>query len=83
MTQEWNKCRKAAIACNKLEDSTVKYVATCKTGASSLKAKLKALYKAKVSQHHAYTIIISHYPSRIKHYNVLPLAGLKKKKHLP
>ena len=48
MTEEWNKCRKAAIACNKLEDSTVKYVATCKTGSSSLKAKLKALYKAKV-----------------------------------
>ena len=51
MTKEWNKCRKAAIACNKLEDSTVKYVASCKTGSSSLKAKLKALYQAKVSYH--------------------------------
>ena len=74
MTQEWNKCRKAAIACNKLEDSTVKYVATCKTGANSLKTKLKALYKAKVSQHHAHIIKASESQSH-KHYNLLPLAG--------
>lgn len=57
MTEEWNKCRKAAIACNKLEDSTIKYVASCKTGSSSLKTKLKALYQAKVSYH--YRIIAS------------------------
>ena len=62
MTQEWNKCRKSVIACNKLEDSTAKYVATCKTGASSLKTKLKALYKAKVSQLDTHIIIASQIP---------------------
>ena len=47
MTSEWNKCRKEAIACNKMEDSTIQYIATCKTGSSALTNKLKALYKAK------------------------------------
>ena len=52
MTEEWNKCRKSVTECNKLEDSTLKYVATCKTGSSALKTKLKALYKAKVGHQH-------------------------------
>ena len=45
-TSEWKKCRNATIACNKMEDKTVSYISSCKTGSSALKTKLVSLYKA-------------------------------------
>ena len=47
MKSEWNKCRKETTACNKLEDDSIKYVSSCKTGSEALKTKLKSLYRAK------------------------------------
>ena len=40
------KCRNATTACKKDEDSTIKYIATCKTGETALKSSLKSLYQA-------------------------------------
>ena len=41
-----NKCRTAFTKCKGYEDSTVKYIASCKTGATALKASLKSLFQA-------------------------------------
>ena len=42
-----NKCRTQFTKCKGYEDSTVKYIASCKTGASALKSSLKSLFQAK------------------------------------
>ena len=41
-----NKCRTQFTKCKGYEDSTVKYIASCKTGASALKSALKSLFQA-------------------------------------
>ena len=41
-----NKCRGAFAACKGYEDATIKYIASCKTGATSLKSTLSSLYAA-------------------------------------
>ena len=41
-----NKCRTQFTKCKGYEDSTVKYIASCKTGATALKSALKSLFQA-------------------------------------
>ena len=46
MTAKMNKCRTQFTKCKGYEDSTVKYIASCKTGATALKSALKSLFQA-------------------------------------
>ena len=46
MTANMNKCRTQFTKCKGYEDSTVKYIASCKTGATALKSALKSLFQA-------------------------------------
>ena len=46
VTANMNKCRTQFTKCKGYEDSTVKYIASCKTGASALKSALKSLFQA-------------------------------------
>lgn len=46
-TEEWKKCRDVTFVCNQMEDQSIPYVASCKTGPSALKFKLKNLYIAR------------------------------------
>ena len=46
VTKKMNKCRTQFTNCKGYEDSTVKYIASCKTGATALKSSLKSLFQA-------------------------------------
>ena len=46
VTKKMNKCRTQFTKCKGYEDCTVKYIASCKTGATALKSSLKSLFQA-------------------------------------